>query len=166
MKRKRRKANPVLAELRISEARRLLAVVSLTLLGAILVYHGLSSPERGMGVRAFAIVLGTGCLWQAWQRYANPKNVVILTEEGLFDNAGDLVCTIGNIGSVDRGLFAFKPTNGFLIRLRKSESFRWTPGLYWRLGKRVGVGGATRSAEAKVMADILKTMISDPSLRA
>ncbi len=150
-----------IAELRISRARRWLGVIALAVLGVVLAGHGLSSFERGLPVRMISIVLGAGCLWQAWRHLTTAKSGIVLTEDGLFDNSGDLICGLDNISSVDRGMFAFKPTNGFLIRLRRRVGFRWIPGLYWRVGKRVGVGGATQSAEAKVMADSLKILVEE-----
>ena len=150
-----------IAELRISQARRWLGVTALAVLGAILAGHGLSSPERGIPVRMISIVLGAGCLWQAWRHLTTTKSGIVLTEDGLFESSGELICGLDDISSVDRGMFAFKPTNGFLIRLRRRAGFRWIPGLYWRVGKRIGVGGATQSAEAKVMADSLKILVDE-----
>ena len=155
-----------IAELRISRARRWLGVIALAALGVVLAGHGLSSPDRGIPVRVISIVLGAGCLWQAWRHLVTSISGIVLTEDGLFDSSGDLICAFDDIGSVDRGMFAFKPTNGFLVRLRRPASFRWIPGLYWRVGKRVGVGGATQSAEAKVMADRLKIMVDERSHRS
>ena len=150
-----------IAELRISQGRRWLGVGALGVLGVVLAGHGLSSPERSVSIQIVSIVLGAGCLWQAWRHLTMSKTGIVLTEDGLFDDSGDLICAFDDIGSVDRGMFAFKPTNGFLIRLRRPAGFRWIPGLYWRIGKRVGVGGATRSNEAKVMADTLKILVDE-----
>ena len=61
--------------------------------------------------------------------------------------------------AVDRGVFAFKPSNGFLVRTREKAGNVWAPGLWWRLGRRVGVGGMTASAEAKFMSEILSAMV-------
>lgn len=154
-----------IAELRISQARRWLGVAALAVLGVILAGHGLLSPERGFPVRLISVVLGAGCLWQAWRHLTTTRLGIVLTEDGLFDGSGDLICGLDNIGSVDRGMFAFKPTNGFLIRLRRPAGFRWIPGLYWRVGKRIGVGGATQSTEAKVMADRLTILVDERSHR-
>lgn len=155
-----------IAELQISQGRRWLGVLALGILGVVLAGHGLLSPERSVSVQIVSVVLGAGFLWQAWRHLTMSKTGIVLTEDGLFDDSGDLICAFDNIGSVDRGMFAFKPTNGFLIRLRRPAGFRWIPGLYWRIGKRVGVGGATRSTEARVMADRLKILVDERSHRA
>ena len=62
--------------------------------------------------------------------------------------------------SVDRGLFAFKPSNGFVVVLSQGGWRGWAPGLWWRLGRRLGVGGVTSAAQAKAMAEILSIEIA------
>jgi hypothetical protein len=37
--------------------------------------------------------------------------------------------------------------------------FAWVPGLWWRIGKRVGVGGVTPSQPARYMAEVMSAMI-------
>ncbi|MDE2912703.1 MAG: hypothetical protein OXL68_07245 [Paracoccaceae bacterium] len=159
--RKGRRSRESIAELRPSSARRWLGVIALAALGTILTIHGLSSPDRGPVVAGLSVVLGIGFLWQSWRHLESTRSHIVLTRIGLFDGTGDRVCSVDNIVSIDRSLFAFKPTNGFLIRLRSSETPRWVPGLYWRVGRRVGIGGATRSHEAKVMAERLDGLIRD-----
>jgi hypothetical protein len=56
---------------------------------------------------------------------------------------------------VERGAFAFKPSNGFLVRLDKPLGRGWAPGLWWRLGRLLGVGGVTSASQSKAMAEIL-----------
>ena len=44
-------------------------------------------------------------------------------------------------------------TNGFVVRARNSMPAAWTPGIWWRMGRRIGVGGLTGEGEA--MAELL-----------
>ena len=62
---------------------------------------------------------------------------------------------------MDRGTFAFKPSNGFLLRTATKQPRLWKPGLYWRMGRRIGVGGITRAAEAKLMADVIAVRLAE-----
>ncbi|MCZ6663693.1 MAG: hypothetical protein O7B81_00130 [Gammaproteobacteria bacterium] len=48
-----------------------------------------------------------------------------------------------------------KPTNGFVVRARNSMPAAWTPGIWWRLGRRIGVGGLTGGGEGEAMAELL-----------
>jgi hypothetical protein len=36
----------------------------------------------------------------------------------------------------------------------------WVPGLWWRIGRSVGVGGMTGAAETKMMAEMIEAMIA------
>ncbi|HAR51528.1 MAG TPA: hypothetical protein DCS45_06565, partial [Roseovarius nubinhibens] len=53
----------------------------------------------------------------------------------------------------------FKPSNGFIVILKEAQKPRWEPGMWWRLGRRVGIGGVTGAAEAKAMAEVISGQI-------
>ena len=61
---------------------------------------------------------------------------------------------------MDRGAFAFKPSNGFMLKLSRKGPFAWEPGIWWRIGRRVGVGGVTPGTPAKVMAEMIQERIT------
>jgi hypothetical protein len=46
-----------------------------------------------------------------------------------------------------------------MIRLKTPASRVWAPGLWWRFGKRVGVGGVTPAGQGKAMADVIAARI-------
>ena len=85
---------------------------------------------------------------------------LILTEYELKDSAGQILARVEDVERVERGAFAFKPSNGFLVTTGKRGSRYWAPGLWWRLGRRVGVGGTTSAGQAKAMADILASVVA------
>lgn len=60
-----------------------------------------------------------------------------------------------DIQEIERGMFALKPSNGFVVRLKTKAAPAWAPGLWWRTGRRLGVGGVTSAGAAKAMADLL-----------
>jgi hypothetical protein len=62
--------------------------------------------------------------------------------------------------SVARGALAFKPSNGFPVTLRARGPFVWEPGLWWRIGRRVGVGGVTPGTPARFMAERMQERIA------
>ena len=136
-------------------ARRLFSLASVGLLGAILIYIALAHPPASLAWQAFLLVLGALALVLANRMWWATASVIELREEGLFDSDGTRICAMENIASVDRGMFAFKPSNGFLVRLKSPAPRAWAPGMWWRIGRRVGIGGATPRAEGKIMADLL-----------
>jgi len=61
--------------------------------------------------------------------------------------------TLDNIEKVERGIFAMKPSNGFAVKLHQAPGFAFCPGLYWQMGRTLGIGGVTPRGAAKAMAD-------------
>jgi hypothetical protein len=86
---------------------------------------------------------------------------VDLTAAGLSDSTGRIIAPLAEIRSIDRGAFAFKPSNGFLVRLKTRQPRAWAPGLWWRFGRSVGVGGVTSRDQAKLMAEFLAAMLAE-----
>ncbi|MEM6480795.1 MAG: hypothetical protein AAF681_03040, partial [Pseudomonadota bacterium] len=80
---------------------------------------------------------------------------VELTRDEIRCSNGERIAQIADIETLDRGIFAFKPSNGFLMKLRTKGPSRWQPGLWWRVGARVGIGGVTAASQAKAMAEII-----------
>ncbi|WP_372885659.1 hypothetical protein [Shimia sp.] len=154
-------SNDILATVRASGPRRWLGVGVLSLLGAILLYLGLTMPSGALHWQLFLIVLGAAALWVAEKTRRATERVVELTAEGLRDNGGEVIAALDQITRIERGMFAMKPSNGFLVRLKTPVGRRWLPGLWWRLGRRVGIGGVTPGAETKVMAQMLEAMIAE-----
>ena len=151
----------VLAVVRASAPRRFLGIAMLLLLGLLLIYTAVVRPPAVLGWQVFLIGLGALCLWVAERMRHATALAVELTREGLRSSDGEVIAPLDQITSVDRGMFVFKPSNGFIVRLQKSAPRRWQPGLWWRLGARVGIGGVTPGAQSKIMADMLAVMVAE-----
>lgn len=149
-----------IAELYASPGRRIFGVGVLSFLGLLLLRMGLMGGGPGL---LDLVVLGMGicAIAAAWVMYRATLRSVILTSEVLIDSEGVVLARLDDIASVDRGTFAFKPSNGFLIRTKGRGARLWQPGLYWRFGRRIGVGGITRAAEAKAMADLITIKLAE-----
>ena len=155
----------VLAVVRASAARRGLGVTMLVLLGVILVYTAVMRPPAAPAWQMFLILVGLFSLWAAEKMRRATLLAVELTMEGLRSSDGEVIAAMDDIDSVDRSMFAFKPSNGFILRLKARAPGRWQPGLWWRMGKRVGIGGVTPGAQSKTMADILAAMLAEREAR-
>ena len=154
-------SDPV-AILRVSPARRLFATGVQAALGAILILTAASLPDPGPFGTLILVLIGLLSLWQASVLYRATAQGLVLTREGLFLEGGETIALMADVASVDRGTFAFKPSNGFLIRLKAPGPRRWLPGLYWRVGTRIGVGGTTSGKAARDMADVMTILLRDP----
>ncbi|MEJ6609340.1 MAG: hypothetical protein QNL63_06380, partial [Paracoccaceae bacterium] len=72
-----------------------------------------------------------------------------------------VIAYVDQIVSIDRGMLAFKPSNGFIFKVKTAQPRAWNPGLWWRFGRRVGVGGVTPGSSTKMMADIIAAKLAE-----
>lgn len=137
-----------------SVGRRVMAISVLFMLGGLLIW--LAATNGGSMVETLVlIVIGFAALFFGeWLRRAT-RLAVILRVDGLFDSNGTLLAEWDDIKAVDRGAFAIKPSNGFSLVLNVAKGRGWAPGLWWRAGKRVGVGGVTAGPPARAMAEAI-----------
>lgn len=142
----------IIATLQASFGRRIFAYGAVFTLGALLVVLAFVQPPEP-GWQVFLIALGAAALVVAERLRRATLTGLVLTPKDLRDTAGTVLARVEDIASVDRGAFAFKPSNGFILRLKTRAPRAWAPGLWWRFGKRVGVGGVTPSGPGRYMAE-------------
>ena len=155
-----RNEDEVLARVTPSGGRRLLGIGMLSLLAILVLYVAITTPPS-LGWQLFLIALGAGSLMIANAMRKSTRQTLELTRTELRDDAGKVVARIEDILSIDRGAFAFKPSNGFLLRLNKPYGREWHPGLWWRASTRVGVGGMTPMRSTKFMAEAIAVMLAE-----
>lgn len=148
-----------LTELRASPTRRFIGVGTIVALGVLLIWIGLSQDAPVLW-RLLLGSIGLLALWCGYELYRATDGAILLRPEGLFTQDGTPLAELSDIDTIERGAFAFKPSNGFSVKLRTGAPFAWSPGMYWRLGKRLGVGGVTSPGEAKAVAELLTALKS------
>lgn len=151
--------NEVLAVARASMGRRVLGLTSLGLLGILLIYIAFARPPT-IGWQVFLLVIGGGALWCTDAMRRSTASWVELTPLVLRDGDGTVIAQVADIESLDRGTFAFKPSNGFLVRTHDAAPRDWRPGLWWRMGRRIGIGGMTPGHQTKFMSEVLATLMA------
>lgn len=144
----------------VSAPRRWLGVGILVTLGLLLLYLAALRPPGSAGLLAFLVATGLAALALGLRMYRATQARLELTADGVRSSDGRMVARLSSIRSVDRGTFAYKPSNGFLLRLEDSAGPGWEPGLWWRLGRRVGVGGVVSGAQSKAMAEMISAMLA------
>lgn len=149
----------ILAELRPSAPRRVIGVAMLGGLGVILLWFGLRYPTDPILWSVFLVVFGGLSIWLAWRMWEASERGLVLTSEELRDTSGRRLVALADVRAIDRGVFAVKPAGGFTIVTAKAESRAWEPGLWWRLGRRLGIGGVTHRHEGRYMAEVLVEII-------
>lgn len=149
----------VYARIGIAPARFYFALAVQVMLGLLLLYMAYISPAGLIG-KLLIMGLGIGMLVQANRLRLSSDCEILLTDAGLVTQDGVMLAPLDQIKEVSRGSFAFKPSNGFAVTLTESLGFLWVPGLWWRFGKRVGIGGVTGAGAAKFMAEQISYKIA------
>jgi hypothetical protein len=150
-----------LYEITASEPRRVFGSLVQGLLGILLITVALASPPRDLGFVILLLAIGVVALVTAIRGWRASGGRIVLRTDGLFEDTGAPIAPLDLIDSVDRALFTFKPAQGFLIHLKEPGPRAWRPGMWWRLGRRVGIGGVTSGAQTKIVADTLSMMVAD-----
>ena len=149
-------ATRVLIRLHPSAPRRVVGAGVLGALGVLLVWVAFRYPPEALIWQVFLIGFGALTLWLAVRLWQSTAQGLELTAQELREtDSGRVLAHMADIVSVDRGPFAVKPTAGFAVHLRTPGPRAWRPGLWWRVGRRIGVGGVTHRHEARLMAEIL-----------
>ncbi|WP_435141291.1 hypothetical protein [Pseudopelagicola sp. nBUS_19] len=152
--------NEILAVVRASTPRRWLGIFVLGSLGCLLVYLGFTTSPS-FAWQMFLIITGFAFLWLANATRRATEFQIELTRQEIRTSSGEIIAYIGDITQVERGVFAMKPSNGFLLRLKTSRARRWQPGLWWAMGRKVGIGGVTPASQSKAMAQILEAILAE-----
>ncbi len=150
-----------LARLEVSKFRRLTGVTVQVIMALFLLFSVATFPSGNALWAIFLTGFGFALLWFSWKFWRATDTYLLLSGDGLFDSTGRHFCTLDQIDKVDRGFFAFRPSAGFLIKLKTPVQRGWAPGLWWTFGKSIGIGGATSRPAGKQMADIISVMITE-----
>ena len=139
---------------------RVFAVLVMGALGVLLIVVA-GDAAFSLAWQAIYIALGLGAIYGAWRLWNATGAALELTRTELRSTTGQTLATLDNVARVDRGAFAFKPSNGFVVSLKTGGQPRaWAPGLWWRVGRRIGVGGVVSAGEAKAMAEVMTALVT------
>lgn len=122
----------------------------------------MSIAQRAMSTSPMALLITIPMVallvWFGWSLATAKATKVIFDGERIVDDSGTELCRLDEIVEVERGFALFKPSSGFAIKLKEEKPRGWSPGLWWRSGRRIGIGGATPGRAARNMADALVTV--------
>jgi len=152
--------NEVLATIEASTLRRQIAVMLLAGAAVMVIYAAVTAPPQPVW-QLILIGLGLAALYVTLLMWRATGHRIELTRTELRSSDGGCIVSIDEMRGVDRGLFAVKPSNGFVIRTYRAGPRGWRPGLWWRLGRRIGIGGVASAAQTKVMAAMLVDLLAE-----
>jgi len=150
----------ILGRIDPSGPRRVIGTTVPVLLGLGLLWIGLNHPAQALGWTVFLVAFGAVAIWAAVRLWQSSSVSLILTATALTDSTGRHLVDVTRIVGVDRGALAFKPANGFILRCDRADRRAWAPGLWWRIGRRVGVGGVVPADQARAMAETIAGLIA------
>lgn len=148
----------VLVVARPTPLRRFIALGTLNGLGAVTLVMALSQSAAVYG-SGLLFVTGGLSLGMAEVIRRSTARGVELTRAALRETDGAIIAQTADVVRVDRGVMAIKPTNGFVFQTRAAERRNWRFGIWWRVGRHVGIGGMLPPPQTKVMADTLAALI-------
>lgn len=151
----------ILARITASPVRRWFGVCVLLALALAVLSIAFTPEEVALTRRLPLTLLGLAVAGAGLALYRATALALELTPQGLRDSSGRMIAPMEQILGVDRGTFAFKPSNGFVLKLGAKYGLVLRPGLYWRIGKRAGIGGVLQGAETKQMADIIAVILAE-----
>ena len=144
--------------------RRWLALICLAGLAGLLLMLAIGDvPDLW---RLFFVLLSVGVLWAGNKLRISTLDGLVLTRDRLETMSGQTLAEIVNVQQVERGVFAFKPSNGFLIRLKAADGSGWSPGLWWKTGRRIGVGGTLSGGQSRSLADMMSMLVVERDTNA
>ncbi|MEM9717205.1 MAG: hypothetical protein AAF826_11880 [Pseudomonadota bacterium] len=135
----------------VSPARKFFGVFSLSvptvLFAALLVQGAFNTP--------IAIIIGIGLMvafaWAAWRMFSAPNFGIVFDGTLLATEDGENLAHVDDIATVQNGLFALRPTNGFMLVLKEPGKRTTRPGVVWQQGRSLGIGGILQSEPAKAI---------------
>lgn len=142
-----------------SQPRLWFLVATLGLLGALMLWIALAHPPADLGWRLFLLGGGGGVGWGAWRILGLRDRALVLTEQALIDTGAGEICRLDEIARVNRGVFTARPARGFVLSVGKARGRYWVPGLWWRIGRSIGIGGMTGAVETKLMAEMIEAIV-------
>ena len=130
----------------------------------MLVYLAVATPPAILGLM-FLLATGCSALWLAVRMWQATTLSLILTDYALYDSKGREIAPLDGVERIERGLFAMKPSNGFTLVLDTPGPRVWEPGVWWRAGRRVAIGGVLAAHQTRPVADILTAKVAERQAR-
>ncbi|MEX2517932.1 MAG: hypothetical protein WD969_01215 [Paracoccaceae bacterium] len=153
-------APPPQSAIRRSEAMRWALLVGLFGLATLCAFIGFTAGGESLATAVVMGGSGIGLLLLGRALFLTDASIVSFDGARLADDSGRVLCTLEEIAQVERGFALFKPSSGFVLTLKAPRERGWSPGLWWRYGRRIGVGGATPSRAGRHMADTITLALS------
>jgi hypothetical protein len=109
-------------------------------------------PALPFAARAVILAFGLGALLLALALWRARRGALVLDLRGIADETGARIATWPEIARAHQSPFGLRPSGGIGLQLRSAAVPGWRPGLWWRWGRRAGLGGMLGRAGARELA--------------
>ncbi|MCY4542472.1 MAG: hypothetical protein OXB95_08795 [Rhodobacteraceae bacterium] len=150
--------NEAIATIAPSPARRAITTLLLLVLGGLLIDSSFAN-RSAVVFGSITMAIGVASIALAYVIYRTTRHSIELRGSAVVSTDGTLLAELDNISKIEIGLLDFKPASGFTIRLHEPMPAAWKVGLWWRIGRSVGIGGCTPKSDAKQFATILQARL-------
>lgn len=158
---KRQKAKgPIMLQVAPAPVRRTAVSGVMAFLGLWGLWLALSDGGAETGLRLLLAILGVAATLAAVTLLRATDVTLTLDDAGLTDSRGRVLARLDEVVAVERGALSLAPTGGFVLRLATAGPAHWVPGVWWRVGTRVGVGGTTPRLKTREMAQLIEAMLA------
>lgn len=152
--------NDVVLQIGAAPLRRVVLIAALYALAVAVIYFSLARPQSILGMIWLVLVCAV-LFWLAQTVRRTSARQLILTRTHLCDSSGAVLAALDDILQVHRGALALKPSSGFTLLLRSPQATQLAPGLWWRFGRMVGVGGLIDRSATRAMAAALADQLAN-----
>lgn len=149
----------VVLQIGAAPLRRVVLIAALYAVAVAVIYFGLARPQSILGMIWLVLVCAM-VFWLAQTVRRASARQLILTTTHLCDSSGTVLARLDDILQVHRGALALKPSSGFTLLLRTPQATQIAPGLWWRFGRMVGVGGLLDRSATRAMAEALAARLA------
>ena len=127
--------------------------------------YALSNIDRETTLLDFLLIPALVAIGFWFRRFLSQYSHIgfVINQKGLFNLDESLICTMEDIDRVDVSPYTFKSANGFIILLKTSAPFKFVPGLFWQLGKRISIGGMISKSESKYLSNTILSELARTS---
>ena len=149
----------VLITVKPANARRAIGVGAQVALATLLIWFGFVGDGQ-LAARIALIGAGSLLLFAArfiWISSGRSLELTMTTLREVPTNR--LLTRVDDVSAVERGMQVLKPSNGLIVRTKTPNERTYAPGLWWRAGKIIAIGGMMNAGQGKAMAEILQVLV-------
>ncbi|MEM0977526.1 MAG: hypothetical protein AAGJ34_08330 [Pseudomonadota bacterium] len=145
----------------ISAGRYWFGIACLSLPALFIVFALSQGVVTRLWAMGFLMAIASAFLWAAYRMYSVPRAGLLFDGRVLRTEDGLVVAALTDIDVVQTGIFAMRPSNGFSLIMKEADHLPTRPGIFWRQGKMIGIGGILAAAETRAIGRLMQAKLKE-----